>query len=219
MGEGWGVLFSFAYVASILFLAKGAEGKGWMSPFAARKFVHLFVGSWVLPTFFLFDHWFMAIIPPFSFVWVNLYLERKRFFAFGTTDRNFGSVYFPVSFVILLALCWEEPLRLFAAVGILGMAWGDSLAAFVGKRWGRHRYRIGGVEKSFEGSAAMWAGAFVASLLSFLLFHPGPLQQSVLWSGILAPVAAVVEAFCGRGMDNLAVPLGSAALCYFLVGF
>ncbi|MBI4435813.1 MAG: hypothetical protein HY590_00140 [Candidatus Omnitrophica bacterium] len=219
MEEGWGVLLSFAYVMAILSLAKGAEGKGWVSPFTARKLVHLFVGSWVLPTFFLFDHWFIAIVPPFSFVWVNLYLERKRFFSFGTTDRNFGAVYFPISFVILLTFCWEGPLRLFASVGILGMAWGDPLAALAGKRWGRHRYRLGGAEKSLEGSAMMWGGTFLGGLVSFLLFQPGPLQGTLAYSGIVATVATLVEAVSGRGMDNLTVPLGSAALCYFLVGF
>ena len=217
MKDGWGIFFSFAYVILILIIAKRAEVKGWVSPFAARKLIHLFVGSWILPTFFLFDHWFMAILPPFCFIWVNLYLERKRFFSFEKREAGYGTVYFPISFVLLLTLFWEEPLRLYACFGGLSMAWGDSLAALVGKIWGRHRYSIGQTQKSLEGSLAMMGSAFGACLVSFLIFQPGPFQERIVQSGLIAVVATVTESLFGRGIDNMAVPLGSAGFGYFLL--
>jgi len=214
--EGGAIFFSFAYVILILMLAKKAEGKGWTSPFVTRKLVHLCVGSWILPTFFLFDHWFMAIVPPFCFIWANLALERKRFFSFEGKEKGYGAVYFPISFVLLLTLFWEGSLRAYASLGGLAMAWGDPLAALVGKRWGRHRYSTGGAQKSFEGSLAMLGGSFAACGVSFLLFQGGTLKEILIQSTLLATFATLMESISSRGLDNLTVPLGSAWAGYFL---
>lgn len=218
MKDGIGIFFSFAYVLLVLIVAKKSEARGWASPFVTRKLVHLFVGSWIVPTFFLFNHWFTAIVPPFSFIWVNLYFVRRRFFSFEMKERGYGTVYFPISVVFLLTFFWETSVRLCACVGGLVMAWGDPLAAIVGKRWGRHGHHIGGVEKSFEGSCAMWGGAFVASWVGFLLFQPtATLERSLVQSGLIAFVATLLESFTPRGLDNITVPLGSAWLSYLLL--
>lgn len=211
-----GLFLSFAYVVLVLAGAKGAEGKGWSTPFVTRKLVHLLVGSWIIPTFFLFDHWVAAALPPFCFIWINLYLEKKRLFSLGSHRPDYGTVYFPISFVLLLIFFWEEPLRVFACLGALGMAWGDALAALVGKRWGRHRYGPIGMQKSLEGSLAMGAGAFLASFVSLLLFQPGTFQTMILRSVLSAFVATVLESFSRRALDNLTVPLGSAWAGYLI---
>ena len=211
-----GILFSFAYVILVLTFAKKVEAKGWMSPFATRKGVHLLVGSWILPTFFLFDHWYTAIVPPFCFVWANLYLVRKHAFSFETKETGYGAVYFPISFVFLLTFFWGDAVRSYAALGGLAMAWGDPLAALIGKRWGFHRYPLGQTQKSFEGTLAMAGGAFIACLVSFLLFQSWTFKEIVVSSGILAVFSAIVESLSGRGLDNLTVPLGAAWLGYFL---
>ena len=211
-----GTILSFAYVILVLIIAKKVEAKGWVSPFAARKWVHLLVGSWILPTFFLFDHWYTAIVPPFCFIWANLYMARKRAFSFETEEAGYGTVYFPISFVFLLTLFWGDAVRGYAALGGLVMAWGDPLAALVGKRWGLHRYPIGQTQKSFEGTLAMGGGAFAACFVSFLLFQHWTFKEMVMSSGILAVFSAVVESLSGRGLDNLTVPLGAAWLSYFL---
>jgi len=215
MTEGWGVFLSFLYVGAVLWVVKKGETR-WYSPFTARKLIHLFVGTWVLPSFFLFRHWYVAILPPFAFIWINLLLERRRFFSFGASEVGFGTVYFPMSCVILLVLFWAEPLRLCAGCGALALAWGDSLAALVGKKWGRHRYTVKRTEKSFEGSLAMAGGTFAGCVVSFLLFQPRPFETIVFWSASIALLASILESISTRGLDNLTVPLGSAWAAYLL---
>ena len=216
MKDGFGILLSFGYVVLVLALAKKAEARGWTSPFVTRMWVQFQVGSWVLPTFFLFDHWYTAIVPPFCFVWVNLYLARKRAFSFDTKEMGYGTVYFPISLVILLTLFWESSFRCYASAGGLVMAWGDPLAALIGKRWGAHRYPVGQKQKSIEGTLAMAGGAFAACWVSFSLFEAWTFREMVVSSGILTVFSASVESFLSRGLDNLAVPLGTAWLGYFL---
>lgn len=216
MKEGWGLFLSFGYVLLVLWGLRVLEEKGHLSPFEARKGIHILVGSWMVPTFFLFDHWYMAILPPFSFIWVNLTLERKRFFSFDAKSEGYGAVYFPIAFVLLLTLFWEEPVRVYACLGGLTLAWGDALAALVGKRWGHHPYRIGPFRKSLEGTMAMMAGAFAASYFSFFLFQPGEAGSVVAQSALVAAWATLMESLVGRGIDNITIPLGSAFFAYFL---
>ncbi len=74
---------------------------------------------------------------------------------------------------------------------------GDSAAALVGRRWGRHRYSNG--SRSLEGSTAF----FLASIIAALVVPGIP-----LWMGLVgAFLATVVEAMSTRVDDNLSVPL------------
>ncbi|MGA1627205.1 MAG: diacylglycerol/polyprenol kinase family protein, partial [Prochlorothrix sp.] len=98
------------------------------------------------------------------------------------------------------------------------MTWGDGLAALVGKRWGRHPYQVWGERKSWEGSGAMlgvsWlVGFFVLSGLG-LSFG---LKLGITF--LVALCATVLESFSKLGIDNLTVPLGSAALAWGLLSY
>lgn len=74
---------------------------------------------------------------------------------------------------------------------------GDSAAALVGRRWGRHRYSNG--SRSLEGSTAF----FLASIIAALVVPGIP-----LWIGLAgALLATIVEALSTRVDDNLSVPL------------
>ncbi len=213
MWEGWALCISFLYVLAVLAAAKQAEQRKLASSFVLRKLAHLLVGSWVLPAYFLFEHWWMAVIPPFCFVWANLYLEKRRFFSFEEGE-GYGTVYFPISIVFLFTLFWEMPLRPYACSGILAMAWGDPLAAIVGTKWGRLRFPFAAGRKTVEGSLVMLGGSFLAGWVSLALFQGGSLEEIWMPSFSLAAVATLMELFAGRGLDNLTVPLATALSGY-----
>jgi dolichol kinase len=73
---------------------------------------------------------------------------------------------------------------------------GDTAAALVGRKWGRHRL-IG--KKTFEGSSAC-----LVSLIAVSFLIPG-LPTEVAVAGALA--ATLAEAFSGKIDDNLTVPV------------
>ena len=75
-----------------------------------------------------------------------------------------GTVYFPVSFVLLLWVFWSQPH--IAALGIMTMAWGDTFAAIIGMRWGRRQYQIFDRSRSLEVSAAIVASSFISISLT-----------------------------------------------------
>jgi phytol kinase len=88
---------------------------------------------------------------------------------------------------------------------------GDGLAEPVGRRLGRHRFRVPSLvrskttERSLEGSAAMGFGCFLTLLACF---GPGVWAVAI---GV-ALVLAAVEAVSPHGLDNFTLPLVASLL-------
>ena len=129
--------------------------------------------------------------------------------------RSLGTFFYAVSIGILVAWFWQLNLPQYAALGILIMTWGDGLAALVGQRFGRHPYKLWDMQKSWEGSLTMLVVSFSVSFLILLAT-----RENVVQSGgsamVIAIVATGLEAFSKFGVDNLTVPIGSAAIAFFL---
>ena len=129
--------------------------------------------------------------------------------------QSLGTFFYAVSIGVLMAWFWPKQLPQYATLGILIMAWGDGLAALIGRRFGRHPYQVWGEKKSLEGSLTM----FLASLAVSLPLLIG-LSENLWLSGAVAIATAIVatglEAISKLGIDNLTVPIGSAAVAFFL---
>jgi phytol kinase len=97
-----------SYVAVFALLAVGTwAGKAGRSPEITRKIIHIGVGTWIIPTTLFFDSAWMAIIPPASFVILNLISYRYRLVkAMEVGDRSPGTIYFPLAFVVLILVFW-----------------------------------------------------------------------------------------------------------------
>ncbi|MBE9212554.1 phosphatidate cytidylyltransferase [Plectonema cf. radiosum LEGE 06105] len=129
--------------------------------------------------------------------------------------KSLGTFFYSVSIGILIAWFWYLKQPFYAALGILIMAWGDGLAALIGQRFGKHKYNVLGGQKSLEGSLTMTLVSFIIS--SLILFNvQGNTWQTWLISVVVAVVATALEAISILGIDNLTVPLGSAALAFAL---
>jgi phytol kinase len=129
--------------------------------------------------------------------------------------QSLGTFFYSVSFGILVAWFWYLQQPQYAALGILIMTWGDGLAALIGQRFGTHKYKIFGMQKSWEGSLTMMLVSYLVSSL-ILVGTQGNSWQTWTISLIVAFIATALEAVSFLGVDNLTVPLGSAALAFFL---
>jgi phytol kinase len=130
--------------------------------------------------------------------------------------KSLGTFFYSVSIGILVAWFWYIEQPQYAALGILIMSWGDGLAALVGQRFGKHKYQLLGSKKSWEGSFTM---AVVAFLLSFtiLIGFQSNILLVCLVSFVVAVFSTALEAFSPFGIDNLTVPIGSAASAFLLM--
>ena len=89
------------------------------------------------------------------------------------------------------------------------------MAALIGKRFGQHPYQIWGELKSWEGSLAMLCVSYIVCA-AVLVAVQGSVFTTWAIAGISATVATVLESASKYGIDNISVPLGSAAVCYWL---
>ncbi|MEH2116902.1 diacylglycerol/polyprenol kinase family protein [Nostoc sp.] len=129
--------------------------------------------------------------------------------------QSLGTFFYSVSFGILVAWFWYLQQPQYAALGILIMTWGDGLAALIGQRFGTHKYKVFGTQKSWEGSLTMMLVSYLVSSL-ILVGTQGNSWQTWAISLLVAFIATGLEAVSFLGIDNLTVPLGSAALAFFL---
>ena len=125
----------------------------------------------------------------------------------GVARRSLGEFAF-VGGVALAFVLAHHHFPAYAAA-IVTLALGDTAAALVGRRFGRHPYAVGHARKSLEGSAAFFA---VAALVCALI--PGAVSVAAV--AAFALVTTLAEALAGDGFDNVAIPLaGLLALRLF----
>ncbi|MEK6572494.1 MAG: phosphatidate cytidylyltransferase, partial [Bacteroidota bacterium] len=92
---------------------------------------------------------------------------------------------------------------------------GDSAAALIGQRFGRHKIsRIRSINKSIEGSAAFFLGAIV---VVFLTPKIAEVPSEYIIGVVAAFVGMLAEVFSSDIIDdNLAVPLSVGATMWLL---
>jgi phytol kinase len=183
-----------------------------------RKVVHIGTGNIVLLAWWMNIPGWIGVSAGVFFAIVTL--ASYRFQLLPRIDnvgrKSFGTFFYAVSIAVLVGWFWSVNRPEFGVLGILVMTWGDGLAGLVGKRFGRHRYQLWGMEKSWEGSLTM---AIVATLVSGIVLSNVVVStaQLITIAFTVGILSAVLEAFSNLGIDNLTVPILSAAIAYSLV--
>lgn len=209
------LLWSFLYVGGVVVVGETTARLG-LSRDLARKIIHVGVGFWIFGTFALFTTPYLAIIPPLASAAGNYVIHRRRLLkAVEAAPDNLGTVWYPISFALLILACWPVPAA--AIGGVMAMTIGDALASTIGIRWGRHTYSSpGGAGKSLEGSLAMFAGTLTVLLLILPAELGWPLRLAIAGLGAVAGMA--FEGLGEKGRDNLWVPLGVGAILWWALG-
>ncbi|MEO1521269.1 MAG: diacylglycerol/polyprenol kinase family protein [Cyanobacteria bacterium J06633_2] len=182
-----------------------------------RKVVHIGTGNVIVLAWLLQVPSWIGITASIIFSLVTLLSYQFPLLPFinSVGRKSFGTFFYALSIGLLISYFWPIGMPFYAVLGVLVMSWGDGLAALIGQRWGTHPYEILGINKSWEGSSTMLITTFVVSVVIL-----GSVQGL---SGVIVSVAAAIalastllEAFSKWGIDNLTVPLGSAAIAYGL---
>ncbi|MGH9389207.1 MAG: diacylglycerol/polyprenol kinase family protein, partial [Vicinamibacteria bacterium] len=211
------VLFA-AGVGGLVALAELFRRRFAINSHYTRKFVHIATGLLTVaaPAFFpsrepvlVVTGLFLLVLPvAIHFRWLP-----------GIHDVEggpYGTFCFGLSFLLLAALCWENPMRPALYVGMMVLTWGDSLAGLIGKSFGRRRFRIGRSMKSLEGTGAMFVGSFVAAAATLGALGYAPFTELLGLSLLVAVIATAVEMVTPGAFDNLTVPLAAAFVIQLL---
>ena len=139
--------------------------------------------------------------------------------------KTYGSIVYPIV-VYLVYLAWfysgsisDQIIQSYAYfyLPILILALCDPLASLVGKYYPIIRLETLG--KSLGGLMAFWVGTFLLSciiLLSSHLFN----TKDITWVAIfIATIAAIVELYSKKGLDNLYIPIAVLISMYVVEYF
>ncbi len=222
-------VYSGIFFIALFFVILLAEGLrklfNWI-PDTTRKLVHLVTGIFISSVPFLFH----SKIPILT---ITIFFTILNYFAIqfgmlkamhGTVRKSYGTVFYPLSLVVLLIFFWEK-YQLILVISMLVLAFGDALAALFGENLKNlHYYQLARDRKTFEGSLVMFITTFLIVFGGLFLgsnYIPGGFQISLietLWVTIIVSIIATVcEAISSRGSDNLTVPLGTAFFLHFML--
>ena len=219
--ESWSLWQQIALVAVwlgvVLLLAEGLNRLISVEGEVSRKVVHIGTGNVILLAWWLNIPALIGISAGvISGIIALISYKIPILPSINSVGRkSLGTFFYAVSIGILIACFWPINQPEYAVLGVLIMTWGDGLAAVIGQNFGQHRYQIGEIQKSWEGSLTMCLVSFIISSL-ILLTLQGNIWQTWVISLVVAVVATLLEAFSKFGIDNLTVPLSSAALAFFL---
>jgi phytol kinase len=209
------VILVAAWLGAILGIAEWLYRQRSASSEGGRKIVHIGAGQVMLLAWWLaIPGWVIQAAAVLAGAIAIASYNLPILPSVNSVGRHsWGTLFYAISIGVLTTWFWPLGRPEFAVLGILVMAWGDGMAAIVGQRWGRHRYRVGGIQKSWEGSLAMaWVSAIVA--IAILRGAGTAFAPALLTGTIVALFATTLELLSWRGIDNLTVPLGSAAIAY-----
>ena len=172
-----------------------------------RKFIHIATSFLIFPVIYGIKEPGLRYVGPLFFVFFNA-IASYGGRAIGLSDekRHIGLVVYPLSVLFLVFLFNIGYMGAESAVsGVLIMGLGDGMAALVGTKWGKHKYKVFKVGvKSVEGTFSM----FVASFLVVYFLSP----CGVLVALFVALFSSLVENISPSGVDNATVPILSSLL-------
>lgn len=209
-----------AWLGVILILAEALNRIAKVDPEISRKVVHIGTGNVILLAWWLEIPASVGIAAGVISGAIALISYQLPILPSVNSvgRKSLGTFFYAVSIGTLIAWFWPLQQPQYAALGILIMAWGDGLAAVIGQRFGKHPYEVWGMKKSWEGSLTMCLVSYVICIL-MLLAVQGNIWQTWVVAIPVALAATALETLSKIGIDNLTVPLGSAALCFVLNQF
>ncbi len=218
--------FLYFFIGIIFFIAlaeKTRKALRW-SPEVNRKLVHILTGILIL-----FSPFFFVSNKPL--IWMAIFFTAVNYWGVrsdklkgmhDTGRRSYGTVFYPLTFLILVSVYWNHHKAVFV-LSMLILALADAAAAIVGENLKRPReYRLGRDKKSLEGSLVMFITSFLIVLIGLPVI--GHLDGYLLswitagWIGFnTALIVTACEALSSGGSDNLSAPLGAAFVLSFML--
>jgi phytol kinase len=214
---GWQVSLVGIWLGSIILLAESLNRLARIPAEISRKIVHIGTGNVILLAWWL--HIPMWIGVSASVVAGAIALLSYKYHLLPSVDgvgrHSLGTFFYAVTMGILIAWFWSIQQPAYAVIGILVMTWGDGLAAVIGERWGKHRYEVWGMKKSWEGTTTMFiVSFFICSLI--LLIIQGNIWQTWLIALLVGVICTTMETISKFGIDNLTVPFSAATVSFYL---
>lgn len=180
--------------------------------YTSSIFMMYISGEWLVPC--LCCLLFAAIVYPV------LHLAEKLWNGYDSlfVQRHKGEIKVSLlllfcTHAVLIAVFWGWIGKLWIVVtSILIWGLGDTMAALIGKRYGKHHVKLplADHKKTWEGSFAMAAAGVIVGTIAMLVTSSYPWYLCIVMSLIAAVAAAYVEMISHNGDDTASVPAATA---------
>jgi uncharacterized protein (TIGR00297 family) len=213
INNGLGILLILSLITLIIAVSTILQKLNILGGEGSRKLIHIGVSnSWIIIMIF-FDNVWLACIPPVIFILLNYISYKKDLIkSMERSEKDsLGTVYYPISLLIMVLVTFWLHMTYLGAIGILILGYGDGLAGIIGKKYGKRKLYL---KKTFEGTTAMFVASLIVALVVLSIFTP---SIAIAGSLLIATAATAIELYTPRDLDNLSVPIGSAATYYGLI--
>ncbi len=129
-----------------------------------------------------------------------------------SVDReSWGEIFFVISVLVIFYLSKGD--RILYSIPILILTLADSVAALIGKHYGKKDISYMNEDsKSVEGSFMFFMTAFIITLVPLLLYTNIGREETLIISAIIGFNVSLMEMVSHSGNDNLLIPLTTYAL-------
>lgn len=196
------ILTVFA-VLVILLVAEFLARRTHMHAELTRKFVHMFVGTFIAFWPFFLTWREIQVLSAAMLLVILISIKFTIFKSIHTVPRKaVGEILFAMV-IGLLALISSSEWIFMAAM--LNLSIGDAAAAIIGLLWGDHnQYKVFGKVKSIAGSLAF----LIISVLVMVLYVAVSNDTANLTVLLVIPILATIAENIGvEGTDNLFIPI------------
>lgn len=184
----------------------------------ARKTIHILsYQSLFIFNYIAFKDTIYLILYPIAYCIISPILIRLGLIACIRRDEGkqneMSCVHGGIAFTILAALAYYyEPFYLYFGLGACALAFGDSTAALIGKKFGKYTLRLP-FNKSLAGLLAFVVFTTISMYIPILMIGTAvPLYKLI----ILAFIGSIVEIFAGD-FDNFLIPMVVGLLASVIV--
>ena len=201
----------FVFILFIIFsliVSNYAHKKGLFSPEENRRLVHSTVGLAISFSTIVFSSKFFPSLIAIAFIFFNIIAFKSKMLSgiHSQKRKSYGTIYFPLSYLIVSYLFWEK--NQFLILSFLILAISDPLAAQIGSRKSsKWKFKIWHDYKTVNGTIAFFTSSVLILIIGNILFLEYQLMDSISFILITAIFATISEITSKKGTDNLSIPI------------
>ena len=181
---------------------------GLLSPEENRRLVHSTVGLAMSFSTIIFSSKFSPMLIAIVFIFFNIIAFKSVVLSgiHSQKRKSYGTIYFPLSYLIVSYLFWEK--NEFVILSLLILAISDPIAAQIGSRknsiW---KFKVWHDYKTVNGTIAFFTSSIIILIIGNIFILEYELINSLSFILITAIFATISEITSKRGTDNLSIPI------------
>ena len=201
----------FAVILFIIFfliISNYAQRKNLFSPDENRRLVHATVGILMSFSTIIFSSKFSPLLLAITFIFFNIIAFKSKLLSgiHSQKRKSYGTIYFPLSYLIVSYLFWEK--NEFVILSFLILAISDPIAAQMGSRKNSIRkFKVWYDYKTINGTIAFFISSIFILVIGNIFILKYKLIDSIFFIFFTAIFATISEITSKKGTDNLSIPI------------